>query len=294
MAILSKVKSAVKHPELIAPELNGIISYNLLNNETVPGGIDVFSQDWDNLILLDACRFDIFSEMCELQGKLRQRRSQGCTTPEFIKGNFANKKLYDTVYSSANPWYARLRQEIDSEIYRFELVDRDGPQGISSMPETVTKQAIQMSKQHPNKRLLVHYLQPHQPFIGERGKEITHSDSLPMTVSEQNLSRKVIESAYRENLELVLSSVQDLLPRLTGKTVISSDHGELLGERTRPIPVRAFGHPRGNHVPTLTRVPWLEMPEMSRKEIISDDSECTQMDPDHGAVEERLSNLGYI
>jgi len=56
-----------------------------------------------------------------------------------------------------------------------------------------------------------------------------------------------VRNAYRENLELVLNYVKQLVAEIpSGKIIITADHGEWLGEDGR------YGH-------ALMEVPWLEI-----------------------------------
>lgn len=48
----------------------------------------------------------------------------------------------------------------------------------------------------------------------------------------------------------------ELDDELDGKTVVSAEHGELLGERTSPIPAKAWSHPQVKYVQDLPEVPW--------------------------------------
>lgn len=62
-----------------------------------------------------------------------------------------------------------------------------------------------------------------------------------------------LRKAYEENLRLVLSYVAKILRYLKGKVVITSDHGELLGEK------RLFGHSSSLREPELLEVPWFKV-----------------------------------
>jgi len=66
---------------------------------------------------------------------------------------------------------------------------------------------------------------------------------------------EAIREMYKKNLVLVLSYVSELIGNLPpGRIVITSDHGELLGERN------CWGHgPLKPSIPELTTVPWLEV-----------------------------------
>lgn len=77
-----------------------------LTNYRVEGtkSVDLMEEDWDHLIILDACRYDYFRRLYSnyLSGELRLALSPASDTREWIKKVFRNK--YDeVVYVSANP-----------------------------------------------------------------------------------------------------------------------------------------------------------------------------------------------
>lgn len=113
--------------------------------------------------------------------------------------------------------------------------------------KTVTNHAINFASKFPDKRLIVHYLQPHHPFIGPTGREkFDHeSSSLIEVVRSSNASDEDLCKAYRENLQLVLGEVERLMAALNGKIIVTADHGEMLGDRHDYIPVRDYGHYAG-------------------------------------------------
>jgi len=96
----------VRNPKLGLYEVVRIINecHRRVNIRRNPSGTDVMSEDWDNLILLDACRYDAFSKVNTLKGNLEERVSKGSTSKEFIKSNFVGRELHDTVYITANPY----------------------------------------------------------------------------------------------------------------------------------------------------------------------------------------------
>ena len=85
-------------------------------------GIDIFEQDWDNLLILDACRADFFRERASLPGETSKVVSRGGATPEWVRANFSNANLYDVVYVTGNGWFEKLRQEINSEVYDHNFI----------------------------------------------------------------------------------------------------------------------------------------------------------------------------
>ncbi|MFB6102263.1 MAG: hypothetical protein ABEJ73_06815 [Haloplanus sp.] len=261
-------------------------------------GIDVFEEDWDNLLILDACRYDSFAERSTLDGTLESRTSRGSATREWVRANFTNRQLHDVVYVSANPNYRKVADEIGADVHAYVDVWQDdnlvGEGNTIVPPATVTKHALAAADEYPNKRLLVHYVQPHYPFIGPTGEE--HFDptaTLKQVSREYDVTGELLARAYRENVELALEAAGRLLQSLSGKTVVSSDHGELLGERLFPIPLRAYGHPAGVYVDELVEVPWHVHERGDRKRIVAE-TPSERDEVDERELEEQLRNLGYV
>lgn len=64
---------------------------------------------------------------------------------------------------------------------------------------------------------------------------------------------KELKKAYQQNLELVLGEVSNLIEKLSGKIIVTADHGELLGEGDN------YGHHLNGTATELLCVPWLEI-----------------------------------
>jgi hypothetical protein len=294
----------IRHPQQIGRELNRIYYKYNDPRKSEPLARNFLDEDWDNLIILDACRYDSFLRCADLTGELEHRYSLGSTTFEFIKTNFSGRKLYDTVYVGANTWLLKLKDEINAEIHYF--VDlQNGKYDVSWVseelkvvsPETVTHYAKLFNEKYPNKRLIIHYLQPHHPFIGPTGKKyLSHqSNSLMEVVREADaeVDEDRVREAYDENLGLVLEEVSNLIPELTGKTVVAADHGEMLGDRYEVVPTRDYGHPYGIYTDILTKVPWNIIDSGERKKIIEEEPEHDQQH-DMARVNQHLRDLGYV
>jgi len=254
-------------------------------------GSDIFEEDWDNLVILDACRYDYFREYSDIPGRLETRISRGSMTKEFIWGNFENRRLDDTVYVSSNPWYGRIHEDINSDIHEYTLCQRDAFDGIATYPSTVTDAAIEHEEEYPNKRLIVHYFQPHGPYFNEDGTERFRFPG----ENKSNCNPEEFEDAYVTNLKLVLSDTKQLLQSLSGKTVVTADHGELLGERLPPFPVRQYQHPPGVYIDSLVKVPWLIVDDGDRKEIVAERNadQWSQNQPEEEELDDQLAALGY-
>jgi hypothetical protein len=276
-----------------------------------PIGIDVFEEDWDTLVVLDACRYDMFESTSQLDGTLLSRISKGSSTVEWLQANFDGRDLRDTVYVTANPQLERNRSKWDINLHETINVwlnegwDEDTG---TVRAETVTKAALEAAERFPHKRLVVHYMQPHYPFVPadttadkEHLQQINDSSAKPsgdtvwnqMFNDELNLSRDKIWSIYVENLEYVLDHITKFLEEISGKTVITGDHGNYVGERASPIPIREYGHPRGLYDEPVVLVPWLEQMNGQRREIRNEERSEGEQEISSQTVSDRLKDLGY-
>ena len=83
---------------------------------------------------------------------------------------------------------------------------------------------------------------------------------------------------------------------MVGKTIITSDHGNLFGERIKPLYTREYGHPCGIYSKQLIKIPWLVTTNAERKEIqggnINDKREIEEIEKDE--IAKKLNALGYI
>lgn len=289
----ARLRRGIRYPDLVAANLNKLYHTRLGGREYNHRGTYVFDQDWDNLVILDACRYDEFCRCADLPGQTDKKVSRGAASKEFVRGNFKYKDLRDTVYVSANTWYGRLEEELQTDLFAHVFVERDVLNGLTSSPEKVTEEAIETFEKYPNKRLVVHYMQPHRPYLGPKGQELFEPrQPFHEMFFKADATHQQLRECYRENLELVLESVDHLLEEVSGKSVVTSDHGELLGDRMGPIPSRGYGHPDGVYVDPLTEVPWHTVPYESRRDVIQE--EPLDLDHDAAEVEERLKDLGYL
>lgn len=305
--LLSTLSRWWENPRSIAHDLNRAYFARRYTQSYNPEGIDIFSEDWDNLIILDACRYDLFEEVNSISGRLERRISRGSNTPEFIRGNFTDQILHDCVYVTANPQFERLRDDINTEFH--DVINVWAAEGWDQetdtvLPQTTTKYALAAASKYPNKRLFIHYLQPHYPFLG-LGEGVFDSELAfqtedgagawkRMRLGLDNYPRDEVWSAYRATLKYTLPHVNKLLDSLSGLTVISSDHGNMIGDRSRPIPAREWGHPENLYTKELVTVPWLVRHENSRRKIVADPPTPSEDEFQDGTVVKKLESLGYI
>jgi hypothetical protein len=256
-------------------------------------GIDVTNKDWDNLIILDACRYDIFQKYSRFaEASTTRVISQGCWSFEWQKNNFVGKSLHDTIYITANGYSERIPNETFFKSVNSLIFDN------GAHPSVVKALAKEAHKQHPDKKLIVHFMQPHVPHYSDYtpNQEIDIWD----LYLNNKISRSELFDSYVQNLHFVEDHVEDLLRDLQGKTIISSDHGENLGELgfnhalwtgdfglKKPL----LGH--GFQTKECRFVPWCELDFKSRRRTISSQP-IRQRRERNENIKENLRKLGYI
>jgi len=265
----------------------------------------VFEEDWDNLLLLDACRFDIATDVFETE--VGHRWSGGSNSEEFLEFNLDNYEADDTVWVAANPHVSKHDDRIFEVV---ELWDTHWDEELQTVPPAAVVEAtVQAADQYPQKRIIAHFMQPHYPFIGEIGRERlpTHGsftgngartngrshEDIWTLLREGEVSQELVEAAYRENLELVLPHAEELARSLDGHSIITSDHGNVFGLDIGPIPMQLFGHPYGFRIEELIKVPWIECPATQRRSITAGEIATTSHENSEKR-EERLRQLGYL
>lgn len=290
-----KILKGIKDPKKILLEAHRLYNRKLRRRS----GVDIMDQDWDNLIILDACRYDMFSELNEINGNLSAAISKGSSTIEFLQKNFQDEQYNDTIYISANPQVQK--HNIDIKFYdRVRLWETHWDDNLRTVrPSDVVNETLSINQENPHKKLIIHFIQPHYPFIGKKGKQIEHKtvtgdgiiyedrnrDDVWTKLERGNLSKKLVWEAYLENLELTLPHVENLVNNLVGKSIVTSDHGNALGRWG------LYGHPGRKYIEELVKVPWLVIDDSTRRQITSEKI-YKQSDID-STVNERLKELGY-
>lgn len=265
----------------------------------VPRGTNIYEREWDTLIILDACRVDLLREVADdypFLGPVESVESVGSMSEEWMAKTFTDEYAEETrraAYVTSNVFSEQVLSadqflELD-EVWRYAW---DDTLGIVP-PRPVTDRAIDVARDIDPDRLVVHYMQPHHPFVagnspGEfdadpfgRENETTVVDAL----RKGRLSREAFWEAYRDNLALVLEDVALLLANHDADTVvITADHGDALGEWG------IYDHPAGCLHPVVKNVPWTETTAVDKGEY-EPQIEPREQEAD---VEDRLRGLGYL
>jgi hypothetical protein len=289
-----------------------------------------------------------------------KKTSIGSCTNEWRDKSFPDY-YDDVVYISANPQisanlpvYGYLAGEHFHKVHEVWKTGWDRQAG-TVLPETLTNAAIDIIKKTPGKRFIIHYLQPHAPYLMEQiephgfdtgdihaERTLAGSDKygkssplkewllknllklfkntniltnypewilrqllfMPpgcaMDAARRKYGQKMLPAAYEATLCRTLSQVAVLLKHLTGKIIITSDHGELLGQGRR------YAHPFGSIDPTLIEVPWLVIEKEERRidttevsvgekqpEKPDEPTETAETETEQEELKRKLKSLGY-
>jgi hypothetical protein len=114
----------------------------------------------------------------------------------------------------------------------------------------------------------------------------------PMDAVRRRLGDSGLRAAYQANLEIVLAEVAALLRFMSGRIVVTSDHGELLGEGGR------YSHFPGSACAELLEIPWLIVEKGGHEPLETWKTERRESqdagEDAQAKLKERLRALGYI
>jgi hypothetical protein len=153
---------------------------------TIEGGgeIDLLEENWDYLIILDACRYDFFRRNYPryFSGNLEKAISPASETREWLKIIF-EKRYEDLIYVSANPYINSLGAGEFKAGNRFcEVIDvwdyGWNDQLGTVHPREVNKAVASLINEQPDRRCIVHYFQPHAPYITWKTSHLRESNRL--------------------------------------------------------------------------------------------------------------------
>jgi hypothetical protein len=272
------------------------------------GSVRIMEEDWDVLIVLDACRADMFEDATDdwAFDEYDVKTSQGSSTPEWTRRNFAGGSFGDTVYVAANPYTSMLAGDAFHDVIEVWREDFDEDE-LTVMAESVVEAAREAREEYPDKRLIVHFMQPHFPFV--TSDELTYSGWHPDRIAGKTertepisdpwhalqkglVDYETVWSAYESNLDYVLDHTAELTSTFEGRIVITSDHGNMVGWGW-PVPMKIYGHAEGLRYPGLVEVPWAVIERGERPTITSDTVRSITTGSD-AEVEDRLESLGYV
>lgn len=263
---------------------------------TVNYGIDHLDEDWEVLVLLDACRPDVLAEVAAEDGydwipEVETRYSCASQSKEWIDktlNRLPDEEAAELGIISGNGFTA---DRVDADRFhtlttlggRDEYWDADR----ELLARVTTDHAIDLWRGPDRpRRMIVWYMQPHTPL-----PNVDIANRFSAGVNECDLARRGELSparfveGHRQNVRSVLASVEVLLNNVDADpVVISADHAELFGE------YGLFCHPAYVPLPRLKRVPWIRTTATDTGSR-EPDVEIPSSPPED--LDEHLSALGY-
>lgn len=226
--------------------------------------------DWDVLLVLDACRWDVWDDVYGYGGAVRSPAS--CTldwTPHAID----HLDDGDTLCVTANPTHAKHYPEafpgrVDCWMDHWQTFN-----GIPTVsPKDTTEAARRAWDGSDERRLYVHYIQPHGPYPWSdppipltRANPHAGVEHVEMPDGMDNtlithprrafrdldwLTEDLLHDAYRKNLAWAFDALLPFI-RSDATVVVTSDHGEWLHDGDD----QPYGHPCGVKDDLLRTVP---------------------------------------
>lgn len=256
------------------------------------GGERVLERKWDVLVILDACRYDLFTEVASdyefvVDGEVGSIWSAGSTSDEWLQSNFSPDVTHDNVAMiSGNPFTDNLDS---SGIDYLDEVWRDSwDEDLHTIrPRPITERAVRYARDHDYKRLVIHYMQPHAPFLENPGlRPPEYEEDIWRSICRGYVNKSEVWEAYKTNLRRILDEISILRENIdANRLVISSDHGNATGEWG------FYGHP--GHLPLrcLRQVPWVVTTATDSRSLLPTKNSGSDVADD---VEGRLRDLGYI
>jgi len=242
----------------------------------------VVEEDWDYLIVLDACRYDTFREVVDRSAGYII--SGGTDTQSWLEWNF-RKRYKDVIYIAGNPHFASAHLKKTLGFAPFYMVKEVWDYGWDSTlkavpPEAVTNAALDTLCKFPDKRMIIHYNQPHTPYLSDRELRVDGTEKTIWDLARRGeISIERIKKAYKENLRIVMKEVERLEEQLSGRVIVTADHGDLFGE------CGLYGHVGRLRVEALVKVPWLILKDEKKQKIYK------ELDVEKGRVTNKIMKL---
>jgi len=281
-----------------------------------PVGTHIYEENWDLLVILDACRVDVLKEVAsdyEFLGEVGTRWSVGSHSHEWLSQTFSTDyadEIANTTYVSGNghthetfverayppdetvPFCRPNWRTVGTDAFGqldmlWERAHRDE---LGVPPRAITDRTVEVARESDPDRLIAHYMQPHIPYLAralEENRAPTELEARGWKLLESGAAEHdKVWDLYEENLRVVLNELEVLLQNVDAEEVaITADHGNAFGEYT------VYGHPEGMVLPCIKQVPWVTTNAVDQETFIpTGEYEGEGV----GNIEDHLADLGYL
>lgn len=263
---------------------------------------NIYDRAWDVLVLLDCATREMMEEVREdysFIGDVGEHFSPGTASAQWMRTTFTEEyadEMARTLHVTGN---TSSEVELNPADFRhLEEVWRDGwDEELKTIPaREVTDRAIHYYREMQPERTILHYMQPHAPFV--RTPEVETGFITPQGVKggmnlyeahhEAGYTANELWDAHIENLHYVLEDIETLLSSIDAeRVVLSSDHGQAFGENG------VWGHPESVRVDAVRKVPWCvtSATDTGEYELEFDPADTRG---DELTTKEKLRHLGYL
>ena len=196
-------------------------------------GINILRLEWDHLIILDACRCDIFEQIYKefftnSNIKLECIKSSASSTMEFVRKNFNDSlikdRMKDVVFVNSNPMIDyTLGKNIKNIFYKYIPIWRkywDFKLG-TVRPEDVYYSTLKVFLKYPNKSFIIWFLQPHYPYIDEKYKYIS-------SLGREFMNKSIMYSQHETSAKILMKLLKNIISKRCLAAGIPDELAELM------------------------------------------------------------------
>lgn len=279
-----------------------------------PVGRNIYDAEWDICIVLDSARVDALRERWPAGldvAHFGSEWSRGSISTEWYSQTFRPEHrdaIGKTTLVTANP-HSKTTLEDGEMLTNAADIDIPFPEspavGYESfrdvhelwrthalaynvVPPDVMADATIQAYREDGRRVVAHWMQPHEPFIAPDapliGGKPTSRNCWDAAMAGSIDENALVES-YERNLDFALFEVLTVLRNVDARVLITADHGNAFGEWF------VWGHPFGWPQPEVRKVPWVLVDAENTNEYEPDDvfgATSTETD-----VTDQLAALGY-
>ena len=218
---------------------------------------DIFNADKFIIIIVDACRYDIFSNVYNqyLEGTLYRMNWNTSCTPDFIVKYYMD--YIDAVYISANGFIIDRNVNIPKYIKyngskHFKKVIPTFITGWDSYYNTVLPKYVYYDTiNNLYDRIIIHFIQPHAPYRSFKFLKMNEKHLTNIYRENHSILSNII-NAYISNLKWAMGYIKKLVDIIKIRPIIvTADHGELLGEDNMIDHPCKYKHEKLNNIPYL-------------------------------------------
>jgi len=188
-------------------------------------------EKWKVMVVLDSCRYDCFAEVNPIEGELLEINNEGVVdTQQWYRYFWAGKDNSDTILVHGIYFVDMFG---DSFFKAIRMWNYENMLYIDEQIATAEKAVVESG----DKRVLIHFLQPHIPFNNPKGKEFlkrlgTSGHGMPLdhqliTDYGNKNGWEEIKNLYKEEIRYVLNKIKN---SKINPDIITSDHGIRIGE----------------------------------------------------------------